>query len=57
MLYANENDVKTAQELMRHSTPTVTMGVYAQVVTEAKRQTQERLASLILESEPQAVPA
>lgn len=57
LLYANENDVKTAQELMRHSTPTVTMGVYAQAVTEAKRQAQERLASLILKADPEAVSA
>lgn len=57
LLYANENDVKTAQELMRHSTPTVTMGVYAQAVTEAKRQAQERLARLIMETDSQAVSA
>jgi hypothetical protein len=56
MLYANENNLKTAQELMRHSTPNVTMGVYAQAVTEAKRQAQERLASLILKAEPEGVP-
>jgi integrase len=49
LLYANENDVKTAQELMRHSTPIVTLGVYAQAVTEAKRLAQERLASLIMQ--------
>src|SRR6185437_560430 len=29
LLYANEADVKTTQELMRHFNPTVTMGVYA----------------------------
>jgi integrase len=47
LLYANEKDVKTAQELLRHSTPTVTMGIYAQAVTTAKRQAQERLATQI----------
>jgi integrase len=39
-LYANEGDVKTTQELMRHSTSMVTMGVYAQAVTAAKREAQ-----------------
>jgi integrase len=57
LLYANENDVKTAQELMRHSTPTVTMGVYAQAVTEAKRQAQERLAKMIFGPKLEAIPA
>lgn len=59
LLYANENDVKTAQELMRHSTPIVTLGVYAQAVTDAKRRAQERLAGMIMQAgqtEP-AVPA
>ena len=57
LLYANEGDVKTAQELMRHSTPVVTMGVYAQGVTEAKRKAQEHLANLIMQPEELAVPA
>jgi len=57
LLYANEGDVKTAQELIRHSTPVVTMGVYAQGVTEAKRQAQERLANLIMQPEEVAISA
>lgn len=48
LLYANGADVKTTQELMRHSTPTVTMGVYAQAVTDQKRLAQNRVAGLIL---------
>lgn len=48
LLYANEADVKTTQELMRHSTPTVTMGIYAQAVTAEKRLAQSRIAGLIL---------
>lgn len=51
LLYASEADVKTTQELMRHSTPMVTMGVYAQAVTEAKREAQSRIAGLILVQE------
>lgn len=54
LLYLNEQDVKTAQELMRHSNPTVTMGVYAQAVTAHKRQAQERLAMTILQSATEA---
>jgi integrase len=53
ILYANEENVKTTQELMRHSTPSVTMGVYAQGVTAHKRQAQERLASTILRGAPE----
>jgi len=49
LLYTNEQDVKTTQELMRHSTPVVTLGVYAQGVTGAKRSAQDRLAALIMQ--------
>lgn len=49
LLYANEHNVKTTQELMRHSTPVVTLGLYAQGVTDAKRSAQERLAALIMQ--------
>jgi integrase len=49
ILYSNENDVKTAQELMRHSNPAMAMGVCAQAVTTNKRQAQERLAMTILQ--------
>lgn len=49
LLYANEKDVKLTQELMRHSTPVVTMGIYAQAISEPKRQAQERLAALIMQ--------
>jgi hypothetical protein len=42
---------------MRHSTPIATMPIYAQALTEAKKQAQERLASLILEPEPEALSA
>jgi integrase len=48
LLYANEADVKTTQELMRHSTPIVTMDIYAQAVTVEKRLAQSRTAGLIL---------
>ena len=48
LLYSSEENVKTTQELMRHSTPTVTMGVYAQAVTTEKRQAQNKIAELLL---------
>ncbi len=49
LLYANEQDVKTAQELMRHSSPVMTLGTYAAAITERKRAAQERLAATILQ--------
>jgi integrase len=52
LLYASEQDVKTTQELMRHSTPVVTLGIYAQGVTEAKRRAQDRLAALVMQQQP-----
>lgn len=51
LLHANGADVKTTQELLRHSTPVVTMGVYAQAITAQKRLAQSRIAGLILAQE------
>jgi integrase len=42
--------VKTTQELMRHSTPLMTLGTYAQAVTAEKREAQNKIAALILPS-------
>lgn len=48
LLYREGENVKVTQDLMRHSTPTVTMGVYVQAITAEKRQAQDRIAGLIL---------
>lgn len=58
LLYASEQDAKVTQELMRHSTPNITLGIYAQAVTGPKRLAQERLATAILRSgEREPMPA
>jgi integrase len=45
-LLTPETDVKTLQELMRHATPTVSLGIYAQAITEEKRTAQDRVTAL-----------
>jgi integrase len=59
-LVANGETVKTAQELMRHASPTMTMGIYAQAIDADKRAAQSRITALLgLETrqENQAVSA
>ena len=46
-LVANGESVKTAQELMRHATPAMTLGTYAQAISEDKRAAQSRITSLL----------
>jgi integrase len=47
LLKANGEDVKTVQELLRHATVKMTLEVYAQAVTSAKREAQSRVAGLL----------
>ena len=48
LLYSGqESDVKVTQELMRHATSTVRLGVYAQAVTDEKTSAQNRIAKII----------
>jgi hypothetical protein len=49
LLKANGEDVKTVPELLRHANSLVTMNLYAQAVTQAKRQAQSRLVSIWLD--------
>ncbi len=44
LLVAQGENVKTTQETLRHSTPTVTMGLYAQAIPEDRRTAQSRIA-------------
>jgi integrase len=53
LLKANGEDVKTVQELLRHANSLVTMNLYAQAVTEVKRNAQSRLVSMLLDENPQ----
>jgi integrase len=48
LLKANGEDVKTVQELLRHSNSTVTMNVYAQGVTELKRKAHHRIVRMVI---------
>lgn len=47
LLKANGEDVKVVQELLRHATVKVTLAVYAQAVTPAKREAESRVAGLL----------
>ena len=40
-------DVKTVQELMRHANSSVTLNLYAQAVTDPKRNAQSKVARLV----------
>jgi integrase len=47
LLKANGEDIKVVQELMRHATVKMTLEVYAQAVTPAKREAQSRVVGLL----------
>jgi len=55
LLKGNGEDVKTAQELLRHSNSTVTMNVYAQGVPELKRQAHHRIVRMVIGGKHQEV--
>jgi integrase len=47
LLKANGEDVKTVQELLRHANSIVTMNIYAQAITQTKRDAQSRVANML----------
>jgi len=47
LLMSSGSSVKTTQELMRHATAGITLELYAQAVTEDKREAQNTLSALI----------
>lgn len=47
LLKANGEDIKTMQELLRHATVKMTLEVYAQAVTPAKRKAQSKVAGML----------
>src|ERR1700737_1714900 len=49
LLKGNGEDVKVVQELMRHANISVTLNVYAQAITQTKRDAQSRVVSLRLD--------
>ena len=48
LLHANGEDPKVVQELLRHSSIKVTMDVYTQAVTAAKRRAQSKVIEMIV---------
>lgn len=48
LLRANGEDIKVVQELLRHANSKITMDVYTQALSPAKREAQSRVASMML---------
>ena len=48
LLQSSGASVKTTQELLRHSSPVMTLGIYAKAVTADKRIAQDAIAALFL---------
>jgi integrase len=48
LLHSSGASVKTTQELLRHSSPVMTLGTYAKAVTADKRLAQENIAALFV---------
>jgi integrase len=48
LLKANGEDIKVVQELLRHANSRITLDIYTQALTPAKREAQSRIANLIL---------
>jgi integrase len=48
LLQSSGASVKTTQELLRHSSPIMTLGIYAKAVTADKRNAQDAIAALFL---------
>jgi integrase len=49
LLKGNGEDVKVVQELMRHANISVTLNIYAQAITQSKRDAQSRVVILLLD--------
>jgi len=48
LLQSQGASVKTTQDLLRHSSPVMTMGTYAKAITAEKRQAQDAIAALFV---------
>jgi len=51
LLHANGEDVKVVQELLRHGSARITMDIYAQAVTPAKRKAQGKVVAMLRHGE------
>ena len=52
LLKANGEDVKTVQELLRHASTRITLDVYTQAVTTAKREAQSKVIRMLRPEKP-----
>jgi len=57
VLQSSGATVKTTQDLLRHSSPVMTLGTYAKSVTQEKRDAQDAVAALFLAELEEEVPA
>jgi hypothetical protein len=48
LLKANGEDIKTVQELLRHANSRITLDIYTQAVTPAKRAAQTKVVEMIM---------
>ena len=51
LLHANGEDVKVVQVLLRHGSARITMDVYAQAMTSAKRLAQGKVVAMLRDGE------
>jgi integrase len=49
LLKGNSKDMEVVPELMRHANISVTLNIYAQAITQTKRDAQSRVVSLLLD--------
>jgi integrase len=54
LLKANGEDVKTVQELLRHANSLVTMNLYAQAITQNKRDAQSKIVNMLFDKKQTA---
>jgi integrase len=53
LLVEHGNDIKVVQELLRHANSKVTLDLYAQAVTQAKRTAQSKIVNLLRPPTPE----
>ena len=57
ILKANGEDVQVVQELCRHATPGITMGLYAQAFSDDARRAQNKLVEMVRQAPLLPAPA
>jgi integrase len=55
LLHANGEDVKVVQKLLRHGSARITVDVYAQAMTPAKRLAQGKVVAMLRDGEKKTV--